>query len=142
MRSRITAVAASINPNISLARLGIMLGALATSACVSTAASATSDADSTAIPVIANPVGLSTRAWSTTASGIVHANTTVDVAFEVPGKVVNAGPDEGQSVRAGQTIAALDPAEYRLSVEQASAQAERTARDRDRSRPLLAAGSI
>ena len=62
----------------------------------------------------------------------------MDVAFEVPGKVVMAGPDEGQSVRAGQTIASLDPAEYRLAVEQAAAQAERAARDRDRNRPLLA----
>jgi RND family efflux transporter MFP subunit len=52
------------------------------------------------------------------------------------------GPDEGQSVRAGQAIASLDPTDYRLAVEQASAQADRAARDRDRNQPLLAAGSI
>src|SRR4029079_15054967 len=74
--------------------------------------------------------------------GIVQPNTTVDVAFEVPGKVVMVGPDEGQSVRAGQPIAALDPTDYRLSVEQASAQADRAARDRDRNQPLLASGGI
>jgi RND family efflux transporter MFP subunit len=145
MRSRIAAVAASVNSNTSfapLARVALTLGALAASACVRTAASATNDADSTAVPVIAQPVALSTRAWSTTASGIVHANTTVDVAFEVPGKVVVAGPDEGQPVRAGQAIASLDPAVYQLAVEQASAQAERAAGDRDRNRPLLATGSI
>jgi RND family efflux transporter MFP subunit len=45
-------------------------------------------------------------------------------------------------VRAGQAIAALDPTDYRLAVEQASAQADRAARDRDRNQPLLAAGSI
>jgi membrane fusion protein, multidrug efflux system len=129
MKPRITAVAASI-------------AALAASACVRSAESATSDADSTAVPVVAQSVALSTRAWSTTTSGIVYANTTVDVGFEVPGKVVNAGPDEGQSVRAGETIAALDPAAYRLAVEQASAQAERAAKDRDRNRPLLSSGSI
>src|SRR5262249_39919830 len=66
----------------------------------------------------------------------------VDVAFEVPGKVVTTGPDEGQQVRAGQTIASLDPVEYRLAVEQANAQAERAAGDRDRNRPLLASGAI
>jgi RND family efflux transporter MFP subunit len=139
MRSRITAVAASINSNTLFA---LTLGALAATACVRTASSATSDADSTAVPIVVQSVELSTRAWSTTASGIVYANTTVDVAFQVPGKVVNAGPDEGQPVRTGEVIASLDPAEYHLAVEQASAQAERAAGDRDRNRPLLSIGSI
>jgi RND family efflux transporter MFP subunit len=146
MRSRITAVAAaalpSITPPVRLERVALLLGVLATSACVRTAASATNDADTTAVPVVAHTVALSTRAWSTTASGIVQANTTVDVAFEVPGKVVTVGPDEGQPVRAGQAVASLDPTEYRLAVEQASAQADRAAGDRDRNKPLLAAGSI
>lgn len=142
MTSRSTAVAAPVNPSTQLARVAFTLGVLATSACVRTAASATNDADGAAVPVIAQPVALSTRAWSTTASGIVHANTTVDVAFQVPGKVIAAGPDEGQPVRAGEAIASLDPTEYRLAVEQASAQAERAAGDRDRNRPLLSAGSI
>src|SRR5262249_30003427 len=111
-------------------------------ACVRTAASATGDADSTAVPVVVRAVAPSTRAWSATASGIVQANTTVDVAFQVPGKVVAVGPDEGQPVRVGQDIAAVDPTEYRLTVEQTSAQADRAAGDRDRNRPLLTAGSI
>ena len=121
MRSRITAVAAPSLPPVtlvtSLARITIALSVLATSACVRTAESATNAADSTAVPVVAHTAALSTRAWSTTASGIVQANTTVDVAFEVPGKVVTVGPDEGQSVRAGQPIASLDPTEYRLAVD-------------------------
>ena len=145
MRSRITAVAASVNQNspiMSMARVALVLVAAVASACVRTASSATSDADSSAIAVVAHPVTLTTRAWSTTASGIVHANTTVDVGFEVAGKVSSVGPDEGQSVRAGETLASLDPAAYRIAVEQTSAGAERTARDRDRNRPLLAAGSI
>ena len=129
MRPRITAVAA-------------IIAAAVASACVRSAESATNDADSTAVPVVAHSIGLSTRAWSTTTSGIVHANTTVDVAFEVPGRVATAGPDEGQPVSSGQTIASLDPAVYRIAVEQSGAQAERTARDRDRNRPMLAAGSI
>jgi RND family efflux transporter MFP subunit len=45
-------------------------------------------------------------------------------------------------VHAGQVIAAVDPIDYRLTVEQAAAQADRAARDRDRNRPLLDAGSI
>jgi RND family efflux transporter MFP subunit len=66
----------------------------------------------------------------------------VDVAFQVPGRVATAGPDEGQPVRAGDALATLDPTEYRLAVEQATAQADRAAGDRDRNRPLLTAGSI
>jgi RND family efflux transporter MFP subunit len=147
MRSRITAVAAPINRNARArsARTALVLttlGAVAASACVRTAASATNDADSTAVPVVAQSVALSTRAWSTTASGIVHANTTVDVAFLVAGKVVAVGPDEGQTVRAGQEIAAVDPTDYRLALEQASAQSDRAARDRDRNKALLATGGI
>ena len=147
MRSRITEVASpTLASRTSLARhtrFGLALGALAAlgaSGCAR--ADAAANADTSAVPVIARSVTLSTRQWSATASGIVQPNTTVDVAFEVPGKVVMVGPDEGQSVRAGQPIAALDPTDYRLSVEQASAQADRAARDRDRNQPLLASGGI
>ena len=137
MRSRSTAV------SMQFAQAFAVLVAAVASACVRTADSAPSDAaDRTVVRVLAQTITRSTRAWSTTASGIVNANTSVDVAFQVPGKVVSVGPEEGQSVRAGETIAALDPAEYRFAVEQASAQSERMANDRDRNRPLLAAGSI
>ena len=142
MTSRTTAVAGRRNQKSLIAQVALVLVASIASACVRTAASASSEADSTAVPVVAHPVAITTRAWSTTASGIVHAHTSVDVAFEVAGKVANIGPDEGQSVRAGDVIASLDPAAYRIAVEQTSAGAERTARDRDRNRPLLAAGSI
>ena len=150
MQSRITAVAAPVDSNtfarpariaLALSALGAV-GALMTTGCVRTAASATNNADSSAVPVVAQSIALSTRAWSTTASGIVNANTSVDVAFLVPGKVVAVGPDEGQTVRAGQEIATLDPTDYRLALEQASAQADRAARDRDRNQPLLATGGI
>jgi len=145
MRSRITAVAAPTNQRtqiMQIARVALVLVASIPSACVRTASSATSEDESTAVPIAAQAVAVSTRAWSTAASGIVHANTTVDVAFEVAGKVANVGPDEGQPVRAGETIASLDPTAYRFAVEQTTAGAERTGRDRDRNRPLLTAGSI
>ena len=108
MSSRVTAVAASVST----------LTLVALTACAPASARSPNEGDSTAIPVIARDIAPSTRAWSTTASGIVQANTTVDVTFQVPGKVVMVGPDEGQTVRAGQIIAALDPTDYRLTVEQ------------------------
>ena len=132
MRSRVTAVAVSLRT----------LTLVALAACAPASARSPNEGDATAIPVVARDVAPSTRAWSTTASGIVQARTTVDVSFQVPGKVVMVGPDEGQTVRAGQIIAAIDPTDYRLTVEQAAAQADRAAHDRDRNRPLLDAGSI
>lgn len=132
MSTRVTAVVAALGT--------LTLAALA--ACAPASARSPSEGDSSAIAVVTRDVKPSTRAWSTTASGIVQAKTTVDVTFQVPGKVVMVGPDEGQAVRAGQVIAAIDPTDYRLTVEQAAAQADRTARDRDRNRPLLDAGSI
>jgi RND family efflux transporter MFP subunit len=132
MSSRLTVVAASFGT----------FTLVALTACAPAAARSPNEGDSTAIPVVVRDVASSTRAWSTTASGIVQAKTTVDVSFQVPGKVVMVGPEEGQTVRAGQVIAAVDPTDYRLTVEQAAAQADRAARDRDRNRPLLEAGSI
>ena len=132
MSSRVTVVAASFS-TLTLVALG---------ACARASAGSPSEGDSTAVPIVARDVAPSTRAWSTTASGIVQAKTTVDVTFQVPGKVVMVGPDEGQTVRAGQVIAAVDPTDYRLTVEQAAAQADRAAHDRDRNRPLLDGGSI
>jgi len=146
MGSRITAIAPAAAPPLPAAlrsRLALALGVLAASACARADASTTYDADTaSAVPVVAEPATLSSRSWSTRASGIVQPNTSVEVAFEVAGKAVMVGPDEGQPVRAGETIAALDPTDYRLVVEQASAQADRAARDRDRNRPLLASGAI
>ena len=146
MRSRSTAVAASTNPittavHSALLALALVGVAAAVSACAPAAAK-TTNAAASAIPVVAQPISLSARGWSATASGIVQANASVDVAFQVPGKVVTIGPDEGQSVRAGQPIASLDPTEYRLAVEQAGAQSDRAAHDRDRNQPLLASGGI
>jgi RND family efflux transporter MFP subunit len=146
MSSRNAVAAASRAPSTALtrnARVLLALGALATAACARADASATNGADTTAtVPVVVHTVTPSRRAWSTTTSGIVQANTSVDVGFQVPGKVVMVGPDEGQPVRPGQEIAALDPTDYRLAVVQTSAQADRAARDRDRNQPLLASGAI
>jgi multidrug efflux pump subunit AcrA (membrane-fusion protein) len=46
-----------------------------------------------------------------------------NVAFTVSGKVVEAGPREGDAVREGETLARIDPADYALAVEAAAAQA-------------------
>ena len=62
MSSRVTVVAASIST----------LTLVALAACAPASARSPNEGDSTAIPVVARDVKPSTRAWSTTASGIVR----------------------------------------------------------------------
>jgi RND family efflux transporter MFP subunit len=76
------------------------------------------------------------------ASGVVEPRMTVDLAFQVAGEVATVGPDDGEYVREGQLLAELEPADYRLAVEQTAAVAEHAAAERDRHRPLLLAGSV
>jgi RND family efflux transporter MFP subunit len=122
---------------------GALLTAGALAGCSSSrAAEADAAASTGAVAVRVQPAQTITAPRAATTSGIVDANTAVDVAFQVPGKVAVVGPDEGDVVRAGQTLAELDPTDYRLGLEQADAQAEHAAQERDRYRPLLAAGSI
>ncbi len=53
-------------------------------------------------------------------SGIIEV-TEVDVAFEVPGTVIERLVDEGASLDRGEPIARLDEREYRLQAERAAA---------------------
>jgi RND family efflux transporter MFP subunit len=130
MISRILRGAAAV----SLAALG---------ACSTARSAETTDhADAAPIVVRAEPAASIVRLRVVTASGVAQARTTVDVAFQVPGKVVAVRPDEGDVVREGQLLAELDPTDYRFAVEQAAAQAEHAAAERDRHRPLLTLGSV
>jgi len=95
-----------------------------------------------AVPVRVQPAESVRRPRVTAASGVVQARTEVDVGFQVPGKVVAVGPDEGSAVRAGELLAQIDPTDYRLGLAQAEAQAEQAAQERERFRPLLAIGSV
>jgi RND family efflux transporter MFP subunit len=116
---------------------------VALGACSTARSAETNDQpDAAAVVVRAERAAIIVRPHVVTASGVVEARTTVDVAFQVPGKVVAVGPDEGDVVREGQPLAELDPTDYRLAVEQSAALAEHAAAERDRYRPLLAAGSV
>lgn len=98
--------------------------------------------DTRAEPIRIQPAESALRPRVTTASGVVRAKTEVDVAFQVGGKVIRAGPDEGSAVRAGEPLAEIDPTDYRLGVAQATAVAERAAQERERYAPLLSTGSV
>ena len=57
------------------------------------------------------------------ASGSIEPDQTINVAFQVAGKVARVLVDEGASVRQGQLLAELDAADYRFGAEAAAAQA-------------------
>ncbi len=56
-------------------------------------------------------------------SGSVETTSEpTNVAFLVSGKVIRAGPREGDSVKAGQVLAVIDPTDFQFAVESAAAQ--------------------
>ena len=70
----------------------------------------------------------------------MEARQTVDVGFEVGGRVVAVGPDEGQVVRAGALLGRLDPEAYQLEAARLAVQADRGEDLGRRNTRLYAAG--
>ncbi len=62
------------------------------------------------------------RPITVSASGTVEAADTAKAAFQVAGKVTRVGVQEGEPVRAGQELAALDPTDYQHAADAASEQ--------------------
>ena len=56
-----------------------------------------------------------------TFSGVAQASVESSLSFRVPGVVARVAVGVGDRVRAGETIAELDPADYELGVEEAEA---------------------
>ncbi len=57
------------------------------------------------------------------ASGTVEATQTVDIGFQVAGRVAHVFVDEGQPVRKGQVLAELDGTDYRYGLQASEGQA-------------------
>lgn len=74
--------------------------------------------------------------------GRIDAVSTVDLAFQVGGRVTELPVQQGQVVPAGELLAALDPADYRLAVEQAEVQLAQASRDLERGKPLREQGVL
>lgn len=82
-----------------------------------------SQAPEAAVPVRVGTVRRIRTAQTVPVSGsVVSWKDPSNVAFVVSGKVVEAGPREGDAVRQGQVLARIDPADYTLAVEAAEAQ--------------------
>ena len=94
---------------------------------------------------------MSSQALSQTRSftSVVRARVETDLGFRTGGKVVDRMVEVGDVVKAGQALARLDPADYRLAmgaaadqVQAASVDAQQAASDEARLRRLLADGSV
>ncbi len=100
----------------------LSLTALGMTACGSRPG-ASQGANAAATPVKVRRVMKVRQPARITASGSIEPDQTVNVAFQVAGKVARVFVDEGGSVREGQLLAELDPTDYRFGAEAAAAQA-------------------
>lgn len=110
---------------LSLAAVGLPIAAVFLASC-SRGAKPSSVAD--AVPVLVRQVSALDRSNVVVVSGDVEASRTGNVGFQVPGRVVQVWPEEGQVVQAGEPLAQLDTTEYHLQYTMAAA-ATRQAED-------------
>ncbi len=79
---------------------------------------------STAVPVkVGRAHHIQAQATVPVSGSVVSPGDPSNVAFLVSGKVVQAGPREGDYVKRGQVLAVIDPTDYSLGVSAAVAQA-------------------
>src|SRR5438034_6843253 len=133
------------HPAVVVAVIGLLPFVLA--AC-SDAASSLSDPRTQPPLVRIEPVERSVQS-ERSFTGIVAARVQSDLGFRVPGKVLERLVDAGQSVRRGQPLMRIDPADLKLamraqaeSVAAARAFARQTAADEMRYRDLVAGGAV
>lgn len=87
-------------------------------------------------------VGSSSAADQVTAAGTVALRRETSLAFTSDGRIARLAVNEGDRVRVGQLLAALDPTTTAASLSSAEAERERAAREYERSRALLAQGWV
>jgi multidrug efflux pump subunit AcrA (membrane-fusion protein) len=77
----------------------------------------------TAVPVkVGRPHRIQAPATVPVSGSVVSPENPSNVAFLVPGKVIQVGPREGDFVKRGQVLAVIDPTDYSLAVSAAVAQ--------------------
>lgn len=100
-------------------------------------------------PVFVTTVTPANAAQSRSFTSVIRARVETELGFRTAGKVVERFVEVGDSVKAGQVLARLDPADYQLAVkaaadqvQAASVDAQQAASDEARFRRLLADGSV
>jgi RND family efflux transporter MFP subunit len=74
--------------------------------------------------------------------GRVDAGSKLLMSFRVPGRIVELPVKKGQAVDKGQLIARLDPADYRIAVEEAKATYQRAEADFQRFKRLYESDAV
>jgi RND family efflux transporter MFP subunit len=100
-------------------------------------------------PVFVTTVTPANAAQSRSFTSVIRARVETELGFRTGGKVVERTVEVGDSVKAGQVLARLDPADYQLAVkaaadqvQAASVDAQQAASDEARFRRLLTDGSV
>ncbi|WP_460963581.1 efflux RND transporter periplasmic adaptor subunit [Spirosoma litoris] len=95
-----------------------------------------------AIPVVVSRVSYSSTSNQLMLSGSTEAETTVNLGFMVSGKLNRVTIQEGQTIRAGQLIASIEPTDYQLGVTIANANVARVQDEYNRLTILKERGSV
>jgi len=74
--------------------------------------------------------------------GVITPTQNAELAFEVPGRIVEFPIDEGQAVEQGQVLARLDARDYEASRDAAAASMNAARADYDRYRDLYASNAV
>jgi RND family efflux transporter MFP subunit len=74
--------------------------------------------------------------------GRVDAVSSVDLSFQVGGRLTELPVQQGRLLPKGSLLAALDPADYQLALSQAEVQLAQARRDLERKRSLLENNSV
>jgi len=75
-------------------------------------------------------------------SGNIEGNTTVRLGFMVAGKINFIAAEEGDSLRAGELLASIDPESYQIAKVMADAQVDQLQDDYDRLKELYNRNSL
>jgi len=109
--------------------------------------SACSDSDEINTEPLIQTVRIETVSANTTLSkrhfvGRIEAVSTVDLSFQVSGRLIKLPTQQGGLIKKGQVIAALEQADYLLAVNQAKTQLHQAKLDVIRKRNLFRSGSL
>ncbi|MGK2741402.1 efflux RND transporter periplasmic adaptor subunit [Tepidicaulis sp. LMO-SS28] len=94
-------------------------------------------ATDTALPVKVEKAVSASGDMTRRFAGRVEAVSTVNLSFEVDGRIFEMPVREGEFVTKGTLIAALDPTDYELALNEAKVQQELAAKEFERYRQLL-----
>lgn len=122
-------------------RLALLLIAalpLAGAACSGSNAQTAPAAEPAVVPVRIAPVMEEVVAPPVVATGVLAPKEEITLSFKVGGVIGRLPVDEGEAVRAGDTLAALDLREIDANVTRAQSAVEKAARDSARAHRLFA----